>query len=241
MLPDSLAQVDSRGPCIVLVMTAPDDRGHWSFDCHNFPGDEVGSPNFIFFAQHWWFKAKSPPVSLIYMGLGWHVFHTDNQDDFTDALKETRLCTIVKLEWKMVFERPFQNRAPEGLPWTGRMQLMDGSAVDQNSSEQTQMVLSKREMQIVPSKRKKLIAEESGQELSKRIRAVQEPSERTKAIQDRRKGYQRNELRSPKLLTVTTSAAASHPSQEYDLPGSETSTQVSPEGRFYEVDDEHEL
>ena len=121
------------------------------------------------------------------------------------------------------------------------MQLMDGSAVNQNSSEQTQMVLSKQEMQIIPSMRKRLITKESRQKVSKRTRAVQVPSARTKAIQDRRKGYQRNELRSPKLLTATTSAAASPPAQESDLPGSETSARVSPEGRFYEVYDEDEL
>ncbi len=137
------------------------------------------------------------------------------------------------------------------MPWTGRMRLTDGTALDYNSSEQMQVVLSKREMQIVPSKivpskivpskivPSKIVPSKIVPSKRKILTAkeIVEPPKRTKVVQDRRKGYQRIQLPNPKLLTASTSTAASPPSQEYDLPGSELSRRVSPEGRVYEVDD----
>ncbi len=121
------------------------------------------------------------------------------------------------------------------MPWAGRMQLTEGTALDHNSSEQMQIVPSKRKMEIVPlkifrSKREKLNAKK-----------IAELPKRTRAVQDRRKGHQRIQLPNPKLLTAATSTAASPPSQEYNLPGSEPSRRVSPEGSVYEVDDEDVL
>ena len=68
-----------------------------------------------------------------------------------------------------------------------------------------------------------------------------EVSKGTRAVQDRRKGHQRIQLPNPKLLTAATSTVVFPPSQEDNLPGSEPSRRVSPEGWVYEVDDEDVL
>jgi len=240
MVQNTVAQLDTGRPYTVRVMTAVNDLGHCSFDCHDCPADQVDSTEFIHFAQHWWSEATSPPASLIYIGRGSQLFHTGTQDDFIDALRGMRRCTIVKHEMRTAYEGRYQ------MPWTGRMRLTDGTALDYNSSEQMQVVLSKREMQIVPSKivpskivPSKIVPSKIVPSKRKILTAkeIVEPPKRTKVVQDRRKGYQRIQLPNPKLLTASTSTAASPPSQEYDLPGSELSRRVSPEGRVYEVDD----
>ncbi len=148
MVQNNAAQLDTGGPYTVRVVTAANDLGQGSFDYHDCPANQMDSTEFIHFAQRWWSEATSPPASLIYIGWGLQLFHTGTQDDFVDALRWMRRCTIVKHEMRTVYERQLQ------MPWTGRIQLTDGTALDHNSSEQMQIVPSR----IFTSKREMLTA-----------------------------------------------------------------------------------
>jgi len=51
MVQNNIAQRDTGGPYTVRVMTVANDLTHWSFDCHEWPANQMDSAEFIHFAQ----------------------------------------------------------------------------------------------------------------------------------------------------------------------------------------------